>query len=441
VTDRVPPQDVEAEMSVVGSMIISRRAIEDVVGVVGAGDFYRPPHEMIFTVIVNMHGRGEPVDSMTLAAELTREGLLSRVGGFEYIHTLTAFVPTASNVAFYAHRVAEVAVYRRMVAAGMRIAQMGFEGVTLGGQVDAAVEAAKEEVDAVGGVSRASVTTFADVADDAIDMIGKARFTPTPWRGLNRMIYGWMPGRMYSLSARPATGKTMVAVQASIDAARGKAVDPLGVAYYTFEMSGARLFQRGISYLAGVDGERMQRPDVELSEPEWHAISKATGELRTLPFVVENSSGWTAARVAAHARAANRRMPLGLVVVDHIGLVAAPERGMSEQAVLADAADMLLRLAHDLDAAVLTVTQLNRGPAERKDGKPRIEDIRGSDKVEQDSDVSMLLHRDKLNTPGELDLLVAKNRDGQDGRVFLRFEGQYSRVSDRDPSAPVGVRR
>lgn len=421
-------------MSVIGSMILSRSAVEDVAVIVGAGDFYRPAHEVLFQVITQMHGRGEPVDAVTLAAEVTRQGVVRQVGGLAYLHELAAFPPSAANAAFYAQAVAEAAVYRRMVAAGTKITQLGYQAAVEGGQVDAAVESAKDAVDLIGGVGRASITMFGDVADDAIDTIGKARFTPTPWRNLNRFIYGWMPGHMYTLGARPAIGKTVLAVQAAIDAARGLAADPLGVAYYTFEMSGRRLYQRGLAYVAGVDGERMMRADIELTDAEWRAIANADGVLRVLPFVVESCSGWTASRVVAHAHAANRRYPLGLVVVDHIGLVSSPDSRMSEQAVLSDASDKLLQLAHDVDAAVLVVSQVNRGPSERRDRKPRVEDLRGSDKMEQNSDVVMLGHRDKLNSPADFDLLVAKHRDGQDGRVPLTFEGAYSRITDRDPS-------
>lgn len=434
--DRTPPHDRLAERSVLGALLTSRQALADVqdTGLTGR-DFYSPTHELVYEACMSLAGRGDPVDVLTVVAELRLAGTLTRVGGPVAVSELVGELVTAANAGYYARSVASLAVLRRLADAGVRITQLahvGVDGHGGGSAEDAATAAWTELQQATTGAGGIQVRTFADVAEAAFDAIGRHRHTPTPWSTLNHLIGGWSPTYLYGLGARPGQGKTVVAAQAAIEIARGgPGHDPLGAAYYTFEMSGERLYHRALAYESAVDGAKLRTGD--LSDAEWRALAKADEHLKGLPFVVQDSAGWTMAQVRAHARAAHRRRPLGLVVVDHVGRVKASVggRAQSREQQVAENAHVLLDLAHELDCAVLMVTQLNRQPTQRADPRPVAADVRESDVIEQNCDVLMLMHRDVEKAPDDLVVLVAKNRDGVLAPVTLEFRGGQSRVKDR----------
>lgn len=434
------PRDVQAERAVLGSILTSTRALESVLDTgLRHRDFYVPTHELIYAAAAWLHAQRQPVDAMTVWAELVRRGVGNRVGGAAILAELTGAFVTPANADYYARIVAERAGFRRLVEAGTAIGQLGFRGE---GDLTDAQEAARLKLDEAASGTLAQITTFADVSEAAIDSIGKEVFTPTPWADLNHVINGIAPARMMVVAARPATGKTVLGVQLGIHVAKGrKNHPPLGVGYYTFEMSGPRLYQRALAYASSVDLGKIIRG--ELSESEWSALMLADEWVRELPFVVTGAAGWTAADVVAHARATHRKHPLGLVVIDHIGRVKPGERrkGGNREQEVAESANQFLDLAHALDCTVLVVSQLNRGPAQRTDPRPVATDIRESDTLEQNADTVLLLYRDREDHPDEISILVAKNRDGVDGMsIDLTFEGPYSRITDR-PWSPSRVIR
>jgi replicative DNA helicase len=420
--DRTPPHDADAEQAVLGACLLTGQAIDDCLdrGVRG-DDFYRPAHETIWRTVVDLHGRREPVDPITVAAALDRAGDLARVGGAAYLHTLQASTPTAATAGWYARIVRDKAILRGLTAAGATIAQLGYSAD--GGDVTAAVGAAQGAVQAVADSLHGDTpTTFDDIATATFDQIEAGiRCTPTPWRDLNYLIDGWAPGCLYAIGARPGVGKTWLSLAAFTGYA--KAGGGLGAAYFTFEMTAPRLYARMLAAETGVNGKRMRQGS--LTDEEWGRLSVADGTLRKLPMTVEGCSGWTAQRVASRARSLHRQSRLGLVVVDHIGLVAADTRRDTRQMELSDAADVFLGLAHDLDAAVLLCTQLNRGVTQRADQRPVPSDIRDTDRIEQNCDVVMLLHRakDSPDGAGVLEVAVSKNRDGVEGSLKLGFRG------------------
>jgi replicative DNA helicase len=410
--------------------MLSRQALADVQDTgLAARDFYAPAHELAFMGVQSLAGRGDPVDVNTVVAELRTAGVLARVGGPVGVSDMVSSTVTSANAGYYARTVQSLAVLRRLAETGMRIAQLGLTGLDGhgGGAVEDVVAEAWTHMQSVESGGAVEVTTFADVAEKAIDSIGTRRFHPTPWAGLNHLIGGWQPEYLYGLGARPGQGKTVLAVQAAVDMARSGR----GVAYYTFEMSGPRLYQRALAGESGVAGSAIQSGT--LSDAQWRAIAAANDRLEGLPFVVQDAAGWTAAQVHAHARAAARKHPLGLVVVDHVGRVrpAAGSRQQSKEQQVAEAANLMLDLAHQQDCSVLLVTQLNRQPTQRADQRPVTADVRDSDVIEQNCDVLMLMYRDVENSPDDLDLAVGKNRDGVCASVRLSFDGALSKVSDR----------
>ena len=356
-------------------------------------------------------------------------GDLARIGGATYVHTLWASTPTAANAGFYARIVRDLASRRRLVQAGMKVAQLGRSAE--GNDVAALIGSAQSEVGSVADRHhKRSSVSFDDVADAALDAIEEGiRCTPTPWVGLNHVIDGWVPGCLYALGARPGVGKTFVSLASAVEFAKANAADDLVAMYFTFEMTAPRLYQRMLSAESAVSGQRIRQGS--LTEAEWQRVSQADGTLRKLPMVVEGASGWTPQQVRARVASVHRKRRVGFVVVDHVGLTAADRRRDNRQAELSEAADVFLDVAHEFGAAVLLNTQLNRGVTQRSEQRPVPSDIRDTDRIEQNSDVVMLLHRDKDGKPSELDLAVAKNRDGLESVVHLDFTD--GRIVDRRP--------
>lgn len=423
--------DLQAEQAVLGALIISGGAALQDLADLDPADFYRPQHEELYVGLARMAKAGEPIDLSSASGVVDTIRGLDRTYVIELSHACTSW----HSASYHAAKVSRLATMRRARAIGARLSDQGADLAVDPDALDAWLDSARAALDNLGAARQSEVSMFADVADEAINSIGQQRYTPTPWSGLNHVIDGWCPSLMYVLAARPATGKTVFAVQSAVDMARRG----IGVAYYTFEMSGERLYQRAVAGIAGVDLKRMRRN--ELNEGEWRAIAKADGELRQLPVAVKGSAGWTAQQVCSHARMTHRKHPLGMVVVDHIGRVAAgSEKRYSREQEVADAANKFLDLSQELDAAILVVSQLNRESTKRSDNRPVTTDIRESDVLEHNADVVMLLHRDREKSPHELDLLIGKNRDGVDAPVLLAFEGAYARIKDRawSPSGALG---
>lgn len=413
--------DQPAEQALLGAITRSAgRALADLDDFDPA-DYFRPQHEELHRAVTAHTAQGHPVDEVTVGS------MCAGIRGLDatYVLELTRACVSPTQAGYFAGVISRHATMRRAREVGTRLQTLDGGLVTQPDALDAALEDCRDGLANLGASRAATFTTFADIAERAIDAIGKTRYTPTPWQGLNHMIRGWAPACMYVLAARPGIGKTIVSVQAAIAAARRGQ----GSAYYTFEMSGERLFFRALAAQSGVDLGKIL--DGNLNETEWSAIARAQWSLSELPFVVEGSAGWTAQQVVAHAKATHRKRPLDFIVIDHIGRVAPGERRHSKEAETAEAANRFLDLAHQLDATVLVCSQLNRQPSQRSDPRPVATDIRDSDVLEQNADVVMLLHRDKEKTPDDLDLLVAKNRDGVDGPVELTFDGSHASVDDR----------
>lgn len=422
------------EQAVLGAIMTSGGRILDDIDDFNPADYYRPQHEELHRALAARAKAGEPIDMASTGMACAGIRGLNR----DYISDLSKACVSPESASFHAGSISRYATLRRARAAGTRLTGLDSALASSADGLDSALDDVRSDVAKLGATRHSNITTFADVADRAIDSIGNQIYTPTPWDGLNHLIRGWSPAQMYGIGARPGVGKTVFAVQAAVHAAQSG----LGVAYYTFEMSGERLYLRALASIAKVDIGKLLTG--KLSEAEWRAISRADHEvLRDLPVVVEGSAGWSAQKVVSHAKAAHRKRPLGLIFIDHIGRVApGEERRHSREQEVADSANRFLDMAHQLNSAVVVCTQLNRESSKRADPRPVSTDIRESDVIEQNLDVLMLLHRDKEKTPTEMDILVAKNRDGVEAPARMTFEGQYSRVTDREwtPHAAANLR-
>ena len=432
---RVPPQDEGAEQSVLGAMLLSKDAIADVVEVIRGADFYRPAHELIYEAVLDLYGRGEPVDAITVAAELTRAGDLARIGGAPYLHTLVAGVPVAANAGYYAAIVREKAILRRLVAAGTKIVQIGYAAE---GQVDDVVDQAQAEVYNV--TDRRASEDYAPLADlmeltiDELEAIGNRdgamAGVPTGFAELDELTNGLHAGQMVIVAARPAVGKSTL----GLDIARSASIrHGLTSCIFSLEMSRTEITMRLLSAEARIPLNHMRNG--KMSDDDWNKLVRKMGEVSEAPLFIDDSPNLTMMEIRAKARRLKQRHDLRLIIVDYLQLMTSGKKVESRQLEVSEFSRQIKLLAKELEVPVIAISQLNRGSEQRTSKRPLLSDLRESGSLEQDSDMVILLHREDIYEkdsarPGEADLIVAKHRNGPTADLVLAFQGHYSRFVD-----------
>ena len=440
--DRVPPQDIAAEQSVLGAMLMSKDAIANVMGLIKGADFYKPAHELIFEVILDLYARGEPADAITVAAELVKRGEIARVGGHVYIHDLLATVSIAANATFYAEIVREKAIFRRLVDASIRIAQLGYAQQ---GDVDDIVDLAQQTMyevsDGTSGEDYRRVSELLQLTWDEMDALasqgGRFSGVPTGFTELDSLTNGLHPGQMIIVAARPAIGKSTLA----LDFARSAAVHhKMTTAVFSLEMSASEIMMRLLSAEASVPLENIRTGRLE---EFWDNLSQVTSRISTAPLFIDDSPNLTMMEIRAKARRLKQHHDLKLIVIDYIQLMTSGRKVESRQLEVSEFSRQIKLMAKELDIPVVAISQLNRGTEQRQDKKPLLSDLRESGSLEQDADVVILLHRadfyNREDRPGEADLIVAKHRNGRTDTIHVIFQGKNSRFVD-DPDSGFRTR-
>jgi replicative DNA helicase len=437
--DRTPPQDVAAEQCALGGMLLSKDAIADVVEILRVSDFYRPAHATIFEAILDIYGRGEPADAITVAAALHDSGNLARVGGAAYLHTLIASVPTAANASYYAKIVSERAVLRRLIEAGTRIVQLGYGSVAGSGRdTDDLVDLAQQAVYEI--TERRVSEDFAALAEilqptlDEIEAVGAQggvmSGVPTGFSDLDRLLNGLHAGQLIIVAGRPGLGKST----ASMDFARHSAIRAnQAAAIFSLEMSKVEIVMRVLSAEARVPLHVLRSG--QLSDDDWTKLARCMGEISDAPLFVDDTPNMNLMEIRAKARRLKQKHDLKLIVVDYLQLMTSPKRTESRQQEVADLSRGLKLLAKEVECPVIAVSQLNRGPEQRTDKRPQLSDLRESGSIEQDADVVILLHRDDYydkESPraGEADFIVAKHRNGPTDTITVAAQLHLSRFVD-----------
>jgi replicative DNA helicase len=435
---RTPPQDNAAEQCVLGAMMLSKDAIADVVESLRGTDFYRPVHESVFDAVIDLYGRGEPADAVTVAAELQKRGELARVGGAPYLHTLVASVPVAANAGYYAEIVREKAILRRLVDAGTKIVQIGYAGE---GEVDDVVDQAQAEI--YGVTDKRTSDDYAPLSEimeatlDELDSIssrgGAMSGVPTGFADLDELTNGLHPGQMVIIAARPAIGKSTI----SLDFARSASIKHgLASVIFSLEMGRTEITMRLLSAEARIPLNSMRNG--KMTDDDWSRLARRMGEVSSAPLFIDDSPNMTMMEIRAKARRLKQRHDLRLIIVDYLQLMQSGKKVESRQIEVSEFSRQLKLLAKELEVPVIAVSQLNRGPEQRTDKRPMLSDLRESGSLEQDSDMVVLLHRedayDRESTrPGEADLIVAKHRNGPTATLTVAFQGHYSRFVDMAP--------
>lgn len=444
VFDRVPPHDDEAEMAVLGGMLLSKDAIGEVTQMLDVTDFYQPKHQTIYDAIINLFSNSQNVDVVIVANELMKDGDLDKVGGADYLHTLVAFVPTAANATYYAEIVHQRAILRNVIAAGTKIAQLGYSAE--GSQAEDVVNLAQAEVYEMStGRVKQDYEAIGPVVHDTLEQLDKLQNgdmqtgVPTGFRDIDDVTQGLQPGQMIVVAGRPAMGKSTL----GIDFARAASLHHnMTTIVFSLEMSKVELAQRIISAETNIPLAAMRRAD-DITPDRWNTLNDFWSKLQNAPLFIDDSPNMSLMEIRAKCRRLKQTNDLKLVVIDYLQLMSSGKQVESRQQEVSEFSRALKLLAKELEVPVVALSQLNRGPEMRNDKKPQLSDLRESGSIEQDADVVMLVHRpdfyDKEDRPGEADIIMAKHRNGPTETFHLAFLGAYSKFKDMPQDYNQGV--
>jgi replicative DNA helicase len=435
----VPPHNLEAETSVLGSVLMTEQALDGVLLEVGlhAQDFYRPRHALVFKSMVRLKEKAEPeaVDVLTVCDDLKRAGELEEAGGESYVHSLPAGVVALGNVMHYARIVKNHAMLRGLLATTRDIQSQVFsyrgEPRELVEQAEAALfrvghDGGAGEMRALEDILHDEVDRLEQLSREGIDVTG----TPSGFNDLDELTGGFQPGNLIVVAARPAMGKsalvTNIAENAAVD--HGKPV-----ALFSLEMAEAELAQRFLASQAKLDGKDLRRGRVK--EDRWPKVVRASEKLAAAPIYVDDSSDIGILEIRAKARRLHARNQLGLLIVDYLQLVRPDPSADSRVEQVGQMSRGLKILARELEIPVIAVSQLSRAVEARHPPVPMLSDLRESGQIEQDADLVIFLYRDEYynaetDRPGEADVIVAKHRNGPNGKVSLAFITRHPKFAN-----------
>jgi replicative DNA helicase len=436
--DRLPPQNIEAEQSVLGSLLIDPDAIMKVSSFLRPGDFYREAHQRIYGAVLALHERRMPADFVTVVDEMARQEQLDFIGGPAYLTSLLNMVPTSVNVEYYGHIVERTSVMRRLIAAAGEIAALAYEERE---EVDEVIDQAERILFEVSQrrISK-SLVPIREVIKDYYDRIeflvehpDETLGVPTGFADLDRLLGGLQPSDLIIIAARPGVGKSSLATTIAGNAAlKSNSV----VAIFTLEMSAEQLVQRMISSHTGIDSQRLRLGRLE--DGEWVQFTRVSGTLSEAAIFIDDSPSPSPMEIRTKARRLAAEYDLDLIVVDYLQLMQAGER-RSENRVqeISYISRALKALARELNVPVLALSQLSRAVEARQDKKPQLSDLRESGSIEQDADIVMFIYRDEMYDENSeraniADIIVAKHRNGPTDTISLRFEPSLTKFADLD---------
>src|ERR671911_229802 len=438
---RVPPHDLDAERAVIGAMLVSETAVAAVAERLGAEDFYSEVHRIIYGAMMRLYSRGEPIDQLTLTNELRSVNEFERIGGRPYVFQIVESVPTAANAGRYADIVRGKALLRAIIDVGSRITEDAFREPE---DVSEALDSAEQLVYGVSNRTlREHLAPVSELAPGALEMIqrlyeqeGEVTGVETGFEDLDRLTTGFHKSDLVILAARPAMGKTALALNAIWHAAGQKGMP---VAIFSLEMSKEQLVQRLISQTTRIPAQALRSGNVKAED--WPKLVRGVAEVARAPVWIDDTAGITLMEMRAKVRrlasrlSAQGEIPLSLIVVDYLQLMIGQRtRAENRQQEIAEISRGLKVLARDLNIPVVAVAQLSRAVEQRHDKRPLLSDLRDSGSIEQDADMVMFLYRDEYYNPdsddkGIAEIIIGKHRNGPTGKVQLAWMEQYTKFA------------
>lgn len=434
---KVPPQNLEAEQSVLGALMLEPEAGSSVFEILQPDDFYRDNHRLIFVAVRDLFERGNPVDLVTVAETLRQSGRLEQVGGIATISQIARSVPSAVNVDYYARIVAEKSLLRQLIRTAGRIAEKGYEP---GEEAQSLIEEAEKMImdlsqrqtkDGFESIRNILLSTF-----EKIEMLyankGSLTGVPTFFAELDRMTAGWQPSDLIIIAARPSMGKTALVLNMAQNAAVRANVP---VAVFSLEMSKEQLVQRMLCSEAMVDQQRVRTGD--LLDTDWPKLTRAVGPLSEASIFIDDTVGISLAELRSKARRLKMEQGLGLIVIDYLQLMTVGRKSESRQQEVAQISRGLKGIARELSVPVIALSQLNRGVEQRQDKRPIMSDLLESGAIEADADVISFIYRDEYYNPesdkkGIAEIIIAKHRNGPVGAVELGYLKEFTKFVNLD---------
>lgn len=435
--ERIPPHNEEAERSVLGSALLDKDALFDVMELLMAEDFYSESHKEIFEAITELYRKSAPVDALTVSEELKKRNSLEMVGGRAYIATLSAEVPSTSNAAEYAKIIAEKASLRRLIATADDIVQKGYEENLETNEILDYAEKGIFEIAQKG--QKSDYSHIKDVLLENINIIdkmsqldGNLTGLTTGFRDLDQLTSGLHRSDLIILAARPAMGKTAFALSVAQQAAiKGKA----SVMIFSMEMSKEQLGQRLLSMESRIDMQNLKTGNLE--RKDWDQINMALDSLSKADINIDDTPGISIMEMKNKCRRLKAEKGLDLIVIDYLQLMNMEgKKSESRTQEISTLSRHLKLLARELDCPVIVLSQLSRAPEQRPNHRPMLSDLRESGSIEQDADIVIFLYRDEYynedtEKPGEAEVIVAKHRSGPTGTVDVTWLGKYTRFADK----------
>lgn len=433
--DRLPPQNLEAEEGVLGSILLDNEVIHDVVSKLKVEDFYRDTHQTIYRAMRDLYDLGKPIDGLTLSDELVKRGELESVGGDEALSEIVESVPHAANARYYADIVRQKAISRRLIECANEILRDGYSNTFT---AEALLEKAEQKVFEIAGDQiQGDTAELLHVLKQAMDRIEERTVAKHAVTGastgffeLDDYMGGLQAGQLIILAARPSMGKTALALNFADHVGVNLKVPVL---FVSLEMGRLELVERLLCARARVDGKKL-RTGQGLGTREMSMLGKGYSEMHTSQIFIDDTPSRNMLQITANARRLKLRHNLGLIVVDYIQLVDSEESRDSRQEQIAKISRRMKTLARELELPVIALSQLNRAVENREDRRPRMADLRESGAIEQDADVVLLIHRpeyyDPNDQPGIAEVIVAKNRNGATGTVKLTFLKNLTRFEN-----------
>jgi replicative DNA helicase len=432
--DRLPPHNMEAEQSVLGSLLIDRDAIIRIASYVKSSDFYRAAHGLIYEAIVTLYNKREPTDLITLVDELRRTGRLEDAGGESYLTELIAAVPTAVHVEYYGRIVERTATLRRLISAGTEIVDIGY---TESMDIEQALDGAEKAIFAVS--QKRSTRDFRSIGEileeyfDRLDTLqqnkGAVVGVPTGFIDLDKLTGGLQRSDLIIIAARPAVGKSSLGLGFAFNAAvRFQKT----VGLFVLEMSAEQIVQRMLSMETGIDSHRLRMGYID--DSEWSSVTRAFGRLAEANIFIDDTASANIMEVRSKARRLHAERGLDLLIIDYLQLMTA-SRADNRVQEISQISRALKGLARELDVPVVALAQLSRAVETRQSHVPMLSDLRESGSIEQDADIVAFIYREDVydqdtDRKGIADLIIAKHRNGPIGTVHLRFFDRTARFAD-----------
>ncbi len=430
---RVPPQNIEAEEAVIGSMLIEQSAVISALEMLTPDDFYKENHRIIFRQMAEIADKLQPVDLVTLSDALRAEGALDKIGGAAELARLANFVPTAANVEYYAKIVSEKATLRRLIGAATQIAATAYSSQY---EVDEILDKAEESIFRISqGRTDHGYIQLKDVLVEAMEKLeylasnkGDVIGLPSGLSDLDNLTLGFQPSDLIILAARPSVGKTSL----GLNIARNVAIKAdCTVIIFSLEMSREQVAQRLLCSESAINSQKLRSGFIS-GDDEWRRLSIALGRLGEAKIFIDDTPGISVMELRAKARRVKAEHGMGLVVIDYLQLMRARKQENRQQEI-SEISRSLKGLARELNVPVIAMSQLSRAVEQRQDRRPMLSDLRESGAIEQDADVVMFLYTDpELEQSNAIELNVAKQRNGPTGSIKLFFSREVCRFGDLD---------